>query len=52
MGFNCGPNEVTKCADLVQYGSEQVIREKGFLRIAGKEYNLEDGDVVYFRFAV
>jgi len=44
--------EVIKYADLVRYGSEQALKERGLLAVEGREYALEDGDVVYFRFAV
>jgi GTP-binding protein YchF len=44
--------EVMKYDDLVKYGSEQALREKGLLSIEGKDYRLKDGDLVFFRFAV
>jgi ribosome-binding ATPase YchF (GTP1/OBG family) len=31
-------------------GSEQKVREAGKLRIEGKEYVVQDGDVMFFRF--
>lgn len=42
--------EVYSCGDLFELGSEQKVREAGRLRIEGKEYAVQDGDVVYFRF--
>jgi GTP-binding protein YchF len=44
--------EVTAYADLVECGSFGKAREKGKLRIEGKEYVMQDGDVVEFRFNV
>jgi GTP-binding protein YchF len=37
---------------LVECGSEAAAREKGFYRLEGKEYIMQDGDVVNFRFNV
>ncbi len=34
----------------VEYGGEQGAKEKGQLRIEGKEYLMQDGDIVHFRF--
>ncbi len=44
--------EVMRWEELVQMGSEAAVREKGTLRIEGKEYVMQDGDVVHFRFNV
>jgi GTP-binding protein YchF len=44
--------EVVKIKDLVATGSEAVLREKGLLHIHGKDYQIVDGDVVFFRFNV
>ncbi len=44
--------EVISFNDLKQYGSEKNVKEAGRLRIEGKEYVMQDGDVVYFRFNV
>lgn len=38
--------------DFVQYKSEAACRENGKLRIEGKEYIVQDGDVMHFRFNV
>ncbi len=38
--------------DFVQYGSEAACRENGKLRIEGKEYVVQDGDILHFRFNV
>lgn len=44
--------EVIKLADYQQYKSEQGCREAGKLAIEGKEYTVEDGDIMHFRFNV
>lgn len=41
--------EVTKWQDFVEYGGEAKCREKGLVRIEGKDYVMQDGDVCYFR---
>ena len=38
--------------DLVKYGSELKVKEAGRVRLEGKEYQMQDGDIVYFRFNV
>jgi GTP-binding protein YchF len=44
--------EVVSYGDFVACGSEHQAREKGFLRSEGKEYLIQDGDIVHFRFNV
>lgn len=44
--------EVVRFEDLVALGSEARCREQGKLRLEGKEYVVQDGDVVHFRFNV
>jgi len=44
--------EVIAYKDFIQYGSEAACRENGKLRIEGKEYLVQDGDVMHFRFNV
>ena len=44
--------EVISYADFIHYGSEAACRENGKLRIEGKEYLVQDGDVMHFRFNV
>lgn len=41
--------EVTNWKDFVEYGGEAKCREKGLVRIEGKDYVMQDGDVCYFR---
>ena len=44
--------EIIKYQDLNRLGSETAVKEAGLLHVEGKEYVVEDGDVVYFRFNV
>ncbi|MBK7523002.1 MAG: redox-regulated ATPase YchF [Saprospiraceae bacterium] len=44
--------EVIKYADYVKYGSESAIKEAGKMNVEGKEYVVEDGDIMHFRFNV
>lgn len=44
--------EVTSFEDLKEYGSELKVKEAGRLRLEGKDYLMQDGDIVYFRFNV
>ncbi|MDI6766812.1 MAG: redox-regulated ATPase YchF [Bacteroidota bacterium] len=44
--------EVIKYSDLLKYGSEHALREKGHLAVHGHDYVVEDGDVIFFRFNV
>ena len=44
--------EVTSYTDLVACGGEKEAREKGKMRLEGKEYLMQDGDVCHFRFNV
>ena len=41
--------EVMTFDDIARLGSEQGVREKGLLRLEGREYEIKDGDVVYVR---
>jgi len=43
--------EVTGYNDFIECGSYQAAREKGLTRLEGKEYVVQDGDIMYFRFA-
>ena len=38
--------------DLVKYGSESAVKEAGQLRVEGKDYVVQDGDILHFRFNV
>jgi GTP-binding protein YchF len=44
--------EVIKYADFIHYGSEAACRDAGKLAVQGKEYLVEDGDIMHFRFNV
>lgn len=44
--------EVTSFDDLYNYGSEAKVKEAGRLRLEGKDYLMQDGDICYFRFNV
>ncbi len=44
--------EVYSCEDLFKYGSEAKVKEAGKLRLEGKEYVVQDGDIMHFRFNV
>ncbi len=41
--------ETVSCEDFIKYGSAEKCKEKGKLRIEGKDYIVKDGDVLYFR---
>jgi ribosome-binding ATPase YchF (GTP1/OBG family) len=49
-GFICA--EVTSYDDYIKYDGEAGAREAGKLRLEGKNYTMQDGDVVHFRFNV
>lgn len=44
--------EVMSYEDLETLGSEKAVQEAGKLRLEGKEYIMQDGDICYFRFNV
>ena len=44
--------EVVAYEDLIQCGSDKAAKEAGLVRIEGKEYVVQDGDVILFRFNV
>lgn len=44
--------EVISYDDFIKYGSETACKEAGKLRIEGKEYIVQDGDIMHFRFNV
>lgn len=44
--------EVIKYDDFIKYGSEAACRDAGKLAIQGKDYIVEDGDIMHFRFNV
>ena len=44
--------EVVASSDLLELGSMNSCKDKGLLRLEGKEYLVKDGDVMHIRFAV
>ncbi|NLJ57813.1 MAG: redox-regulated ATPase YchF [Tissierellia bacterium] len=44
--------EVTKYEDAIKYGSLNTAKEKGLMGLEGKDYVVEDGDIILFRFNV
>ena len=44
--------EVFKYDELIRLGEYHKIKEEGLVALEGKEYEMKDGDVVYFRFSV
>lgn len=44
--------ECISYADFIKYGGEAKAKEAGAMRIEGKEYIVQDGDVMHFRFNV
>ena len=41
-----------KYDDLMKYGTENAVRENGKLRVEGKTYIMQDGDICNFKFNV
>lgn len=44
--------EVISYNDYISSGSELAAKEKGLMRLEGKDYVVKDGDIIHFRFAV
>lgn len=44
--------ETIRFEDFVKYGSEHAVREAGRMRSEGRDYVVEDGDIMHFRFNV
>ncbi|MBF6597647.1 MAG: redox-regulated ATPase YchF [Fermentimonas sp.] len=44
--------EVIKYEDFINYGSENAVKEAGKMSVEGKEYIVQDGDIMHFRFNV
>ena len=44
--------EVIKYDDYINYGSEAAVKEAGKMSVEGKEYIVQDGDIMHFRFNV
>ena len=48
----CIRAEVIKYEDFVHYGSEAAVKEAGKMAVEGKDYVVQDGDIMHFRFNV
>lgn len=44
--------EVIKYDDFISYGSEAAVKEAGKMSVEGKEYVVQDGDIMHFRFNI
>ena len=44
--------EIIKYEDYISYGSESAVKEAGKMSVEGKEYIVQDGDIMHFRFNV
>ncbi len=44
--------EIIRFADIDRLGSESAVKENGLMRVEGREYAIQDGDIVFFRFNV
>lgn len=44
--------EVIKYEDFIKYGSEAAVKEAGKMSVEGKDYVVQDGDIMHFRFNV
>jgi GTP-binding protein YchF len=44
--------EVYSFDDIAKYRDEKILREKGLIRLEGKDYEIKDGDICFFRFNV
>ena len=44
--------EIMSYEDLEKFGTEKAVRENGKMRLEGKEYEMQDGDICHFRFNV
>lgn len=49
-GFICA--EIMKYDDLMQYGSEVAVKAEGKYLQKGKDYVVEDGEIIFFKFNV
>jgi len=49
-GFICA--EIIKYDDLIEHGSEAACKEEGLMKQRGKDYEVVDGDIIFFKFNV
>ena len=50
IGFICA--EVTKYTDLIELGNEVAVKAEGKVAQKGKEYEVQDGDILFIKFNV
>ena len=48
LGFICA--EVMKYEDFVKHGNENDVKKEGKYKQNGREYVVEDGDIIFFKF--
>jgi ribosome-binding ATPase YchF (GTP1/OBG family) len=44
--------EIYSYEDLIKHGTEAAVKDNGRFRVEGKDYTMQDGDIVHFRFNV
>lgn len=44
--------EIMKYDDLIKLGSEKAVKDAGLVKLVGKDYVVEDGDIITIRFNV
>ncbi|MCX7905681.1 MAG: redox-regulated ATPase YchF [Elusimicrobiales bacterium] len=44
--------EVYSFQDIEKYRDEKILREKGLIRLEGKDYEIKDGDICFFKFNI
>ncbi|MGC9070124.1 MAG: redox-regulated ATPase YchF [Elusimicrobiales bacterium] len=44
--------EVYSFDDIIKYKDEKILRERGLIRVEGKDYEVRDGDICFFRFNI
>lgn len=44
--------ETASYSDMIEAGSEKVLKDTGLMRSEGKDYMMQEGDIVLFRFNV
>jgi GTP-binding protein YchF len=49
-GFICA--EIIKYNDLIEHGSEAAVKAEGLMQQKGKDYEVADGDIIFFKFNV
>lgn len=44
--------EIFSYDQIIKYKSEEILKEKGLIKLEGKDYKIKDGDIVHFRFNI